>query len=238
MTDMDSDLSGGAKPNEGDKPNSSDSTETEVPQWAVEMQKQMEETTNQVRALQSGKDKGINNLQKQLDEQSASFAEIFELGKKYDNPAEAERDWFIDQQIKAAKQGNQYNPFDVSAPQNQDMATQNSEAGTVDPELLKQYGVDPQSPEYLEQVRQGKVGLEAALAVVTARQTQNLDGGATGASGGSGGSSASNATAQQVLRDEYNAALDEAQKQNGGVLPALKLYQIQEEYQKKGLDLW
>lgn len=215
--------------------NSNDSTETEIPQWAIELQKNVGELTGHVRTLQSGKDKGITNIQKQLDNQSDVFAQALEYGQKYSDPAEAERNWFIDQQIAQAKSGQGTAPGSAGAQQNQTLAGASSDAEIVDPELLKTYGVDPTSAEYLDQVSKGKVGFEAALAIVTARNTQTIEGAATGASGGSGTAGAGE-TAQQVLRDQYNQALDEAQKVSGGVLQPLQLYNIQEEYVKKGLE--
>ena len=148
---------------------------------------------------------------------------------------EAERNWFVDQQIVAAKQVQKLTGNEANVQQNDPLAGQSSDAGVVDPELLKTLNVDPQSAEYLTQVSLGKVGSDAALAVLAARNTQqNPEGAATGASGGSGTGGPSE-TQQQVLRDQYNLALDTAQKESGGVLQPIRLYQIQEEFSKKGL---
>ena len=234
MTDKDGDKNLGANQGLNDA-NSNDSTETEMPQWAIDLQKGVQELTGHVRTLQSGKDKGITNIQKQLDNQTDVFAQALEYGQKYSDPAEAERNWFIDQQIAQAKQGEGTAPGSESAQQNQALAGVNSDAGLVDPDLLKQLDIDPTSAEYLNQVSLGKVGNEAALAVLAARNTQTIEGAATGASGGSGTGGAGE-TAQQVLRDQYNLALDEAQKASGGVLQPLKLYQIQEQFTKQGLE--
>lgn len=216
--------------------NSDGSTETEMPQWAIDMQKGVEELTGHVRNLQSGKDKGINNIQKQVDSQSDTFAQALEIAKKYDDPAEAQRVWWIEQQMKAEQQAQNLGGDNANAQQNQSLAGQSSDAELVDPELLKTLDVDPASAEYLNQVSLGKVGNEAALAVLAARNTQQQqEGAATGASGGTG-SSGTTQPAQQVLRDQYNEALDKAQKEAGGVLLPLALYGIQEEFTKKGLE--
>ena len=208
-------------------------TETEMPEWAKKLETKVDEALGQARAAQSGKDQlqaGQANLQNQLDEAQSSFAEAAQYLGKYQDPVEAERNWYVDQQMKQSRQGNQENNPNVQ--QNQTLAGQGPDAGEVD---LKQYGVDPQSAEYLEQVRQGKVGLEAALATLAAQQTSNVAGDATGASGGTGGTSASTTTQQQVLQDQYNAELDEAVKLTKGVLKPNDLFRIQSKYAQLGM---
>jgi hypothetical protein len=192
----------------------------------------------QQRGKQSDTDRGYNNLKKQLDEQAGEFAKILEYGAKYDDPVDAERNYKMDQMLgyfDSLTQGTD-SLAQISAQQKGGSAGQSSDAGNVDPEVLKRYGVDPQSPEYLAQVEQGKVGLEAALEIVAARQAGGAGDSATGASGGSGGGSASTATQQQVLRDQYNAELDEAAKLTHGVLKPQALYQIQVKYAGLGLQ--
>ena len=222
----------------GDNTQSASGTETEMPEWAVQLQKETKEALAQARAAQSGGDQlqaGQQKLEQQLNEAESTFAEAAKYLGKYQDPAEAERNWFIDQQMKQSREGNQGN--NANAQQNANtLAGASSGAELVDPELLKtQYGVDPQSAEYLEQVKTGKVGFEAALAVLSARQVANLEGAATGASGGAGGSTTSETTQQQVLRDQYNAELDDAQKANRGVLHPNSLYTIQVKYAQLGL---
>ena len=224
----------GATGEQNQNQQSAANTETEMPEWAKQLQKETAEALAQARAAQSGKDQlaaGQQNLQTQLDEANLTFATAAKYLGVDQDPAEAERNWFIDQQIKQSRLEPQGN--DALAQQNQAQAGQGADAGTVD---LSQYGVDPQSPEYLEQVRQGKVGFEAALAVLAAKQTQNVDGSATGASGGAGGSSASATTQQQVLRDQYNVELDEAVKLTAGVLKPNDLFRIQSKYAQLGLS--
>ena len=223
----------GATGEQNQNQQSATNTETEMPEWAKKLDAKVEEALGQARAAQSGKDQlqaGQANLQNQLDEAQSTFAEAAQYLGQYQDPVEAERNWFIDQQMKQSRLGTQEG--DALAQQNQVLAGQESDAGAVD---LKQYGVDPQSPEYLEQVRLGKVGFEAALATLAAQQTQNVEGNATGASGGAGGSSASTTTQQQVLRDQYNVELDEAQKLSQGVLRPNDLFRIQTKYAQLGL---
>ena len=212
---------------------SATNAETEMPEWAKTLNAKVDEALGQARAAQSGKDQlqaGQANLQNQLDEAQSTFAEAAQYLGEYANPVEAERNWFIDQQMKQSRSVNQEN--NPNAQQNQNLAGEGSDAGAVD---LKQYGVDPQSAEYLAQVKQGKVGLEAALATLAAQQTQNAEGDATGASGGAGGSTTSTTTQQQVLLDQYNAELDEAVKLTQGVLKPNDLFRIQTKYAQLGL---
>ena len=222
----------------GENTQSATSTETEMPEWAKKLDAKVDEALGQARAAQSGGDQlkaGQLNLQNKIEQAESTFAEAAQYLGKYSDPAEAERNWFIDQQMKQSRELNQGN--DPNAQQNiNTLAGAGSGAELVDPELLKtQYGVDPQSAEYLEQVKTGKVGFEAALAVLSARQVANLEGAATGASGGAGGSTTSETTQQQVLRDQYNAELDDAQKANRGVLHPNSLYTIQVKYAQLGL---
>ena len=212
-------------------------TEAEMPEWAVQLNAKVDEALGQARAAQSGGDQlqaGQQKLEQQLNEAESTFAEAAKYLGKYQDPAEAERNWFIDQQMKQSRAGNQeYNP---NVQQNTNpLAGNSSGADLVDPEKLIAYGVDPTTPEYLEQVKAGKVGFEAALAVISARQIANVEGAATGASGGAGGATTSETTQQQVLRDQYNAELDDAQKQNRGVLHPNSLYNIQVKYSQLGL---
>ena len=223
----------GATGNPNQQNQSAVNTETEMPEWAVELQKETKEALAQARAAQSGKDQlaaGQLNLQTQLDKAQSTFAEAAQYLGEYANPAEAERNWWIDQQMKQSRSENQ--EVDPNVQQNQTLAGQGADAGEVD---LTQFGVDPQSAEYLEQVRQGKVGFEAALNVLAARQTQNVEGNATGASGGAGGTTASTTTQQQVLLDQYNVELDEAVKLTKGVLRPNDLFRIQSKYAGLGL---
>ena len=221
----------------GDNTQSANSTETEMPDWAKKLDAKVDEALGQARAAQSGGDQlkaGQLNLQNQVAEAQSTFAQAAEYLKENANPAEAERNWYIDQQMKQSRAENQ-GP-DANAQQNNNtLAGAGSDAELVDPDVLKTYGVDPQSPEYLEQVKAGKVGWEAAMAVLSARQVAGITGDATGASGGAGGSTTSTTTQQQVLRDQYNKELDEAQKLNRGVLHPNSLYTIQVKYAQLGL---
>lgn len=217
---------------------SSGSAETEMPEWAKQLNAKVDEALGQARAAQSGKDQlqaGQQKLENQLNEAQSTFAEAAKYLGQYADPVEAERNWFIDQQMRQSRA--EQPGADPLAQQNANaVAGASSGAVTVDTELLKSMGVDPQSPEYLEQVNQGKVGYEAAMNVLAARQTQQQEGMATGASGGAGGASTSSTTQQQVLRDRYEAELDEAAKLTHGVLKPQALYTIQAKYADLGLE--
>jgi hypothetical protein len=230
MTDTVGKGSGSDANQNGNPKQSSANPETEMPQWAVDLNAKVDEALGQARAAQSGKDQ----LQHQLDEAQSTFESAFEYAKKFEDPVEAERAWYVDQQI-AQSRANQGGQENLSQQNDQSLAGQSSDAVTVDTELLKSMGVDPQSAEYLEQVRLGKVGYEAAMNVLAARQTQAGEGDATGASGGAGGSTTSTTTQQQVLLDQYHTELDEAAALTHGVLKPQALFQIQSKYAKLGL---
>jgi hypothetical protein len=224
--------------NQGNLPGSqggsqSNSADPEVPQWAKDLQAQVAEIAGQQRALQSGKDKRFQQLESQVAEAQSTFSQAFEYAQKFQDPQEAERAWFIDQQISAQRQG---------LAQAQDGQTAqfagNEQAvvpGDVDPSLLQSYGVDPTSAEYLNHIRAGKSGLEAALAIVAKRNAANPEGSATGVSGGQGGQTTSQTTQQAVLQEQYEAELTEAAKMTHGVLKPNDLYRIQVKYAGLGL---
>ncbi len=114
-------------------------------------------------------------------------------------------------------------------------AEQEKSLNEVDPELLKKYDVDPQSAEYLAQVKAGLTGYDAVLATALGEKPPvQKEGDTTGASGGAGGSG-SVATAQAVLKAEKEKALDKAQEEYGFLTPT-QLQNIDEEFGKKGLE--
>ncbi|KKL07519.1 hypothetical protein LCGC14_2585230, partial [marine sediment metagenome] len=114
-------------------------------------------------------------------------------------------------------------------------AEQAANADVVDPELLKKYGIDLQSPEYLAQAKGGLTGLDAVLATAKgSKPPEPNEGDATGASGGAGGAGTTQ-TAQSILKADYNKALDEAAKEAGHLTPRV-LQAIEDEYVKKGME--
>lgn len=214
----------------------SSSDAEDVPQWAKDLQKQVQEIAGQTRALQSGKDTRFQKLENQVAEAQSTFAQAFQYAQNFQDPQEAERAWFIDQQISAAKSGQPaLQDYGQAQGQLGDANPNQPVPGDVDVQLLQSYGVDPTSAEYLNFIRQGKSGLEAALAIVANRSSSNPPGSATGASGGSGGDTTSNTTQQEVLRQQYTEELDAAQKMSGGVLRPNDLYRLQVKYAGLGL---
>jgi hypothetical protein len=226
--------------NQGNQPGSqggsqSNSADPEMPQWAKDLQSQVAEIAGQQRALQSGKDRRFERLENQVAEAQSTFAQAFEYAQSFQDPKEAERAWFIDQQIAAQQQGYREQ---AQAGQNYGPAGNETEVvpGDVDPSLLQSYGVDPTSAEYLNHIRAGKSGMEAALAIVAKRNAGNPEGSATGASGGTGGTTTSQTTQQAVLKEQYEAELDQAAKLTHGVLKPNDLYRIQVKYAGLGLQ--
>lgn len=226
---------------QGNLPGSGEGTQStsdisEMPEWAkqftADIQKQVAEIAGQQRALQGNKDKRFDQIQNELAEAQSTFEQAFGYAKKFQDPQEAERAWFIDQQIAASKrQGTPGSESQGFPGGTEDQAI----PGNVDPSLLQAYGVDPASAEYLNYIRQGKSGIEAALAIVSKREARNPEGSATGASGGAGGTTTSQTTQQQVLKDQYIAELDAAAKLTNGVLKPNDLYRIQVKYAGLGL---
>lgn len=224
--------------NQGNLPGSqggsqSNSADPEMPQWAKDLQSQVAEIAGQTRALQSGKDRRFQQLENQVAEAQSTFSQAFEYAQTFQDPKEAERAWYIDQQIAAQRQGLQQ----ASGDKSQFPAGNEGPAipGDVDPSLLQSYGVDPTSAEYLNHIRAGKSGMEAALEIVAKRNAAADPGDATGVSGGTGGQTTSQTTQQAVLQEQYEAELDQAAKITNGVLKPGDLYRIQVKYAGLGL---
>lgn len=238
MTDMDGNPNLDA--NQGaDQSHSADGADTDLLSTLNAINERLAQLEGQQRALQSGKDRGIAGLQNQVQKIESNFAEILEYGNRYSDPAEAERNWKIDQffrsQTQQSADQNQGEQF------NQGQATQGQNNVNVDSDVLKQYGVDPQSPEYLEQIKQGKSSFEASLAVLAGKAGTGLqgEGVASGVSGGAGPaqSASGNERQQTALKAQYDAEIQQLADQNGGYLSPRQLYFVQEKYvNKHGLD--
>jgi hypothetical protein len=228
MTDQVGSGSGNLAEGSQNQEQSQVNTSEEMPDWAKKLNAKVDEALGQARAAQSRTDQQAG----QLAETQSSFASMAQYLERYPDPAEAERNYNMDQFLASQRQNQ---PGALDAQQNvTDQASQGNVADDVDPNLLKQYNVDPQSAEFLALRKDGKSGFEAAMQIVSARNVQGAEGAATGASGGAG-SGGPPATAQEVLRSQYQEALDNAQKASGGVLRPHQLYAIQEEYANKGL---
>jgi hypothetical protein len=225
MTDTDGDLGNDANLNQGDSDGSNDSTGLET------LLKRLDVLESQQKSLQSDKDRGVNKVQKENRKLQNQFAEMQSYVEKYGE--DAERQWDLDQTLQRL---NTLAEQFESARQEDASAKQKPAAETVDPELLKKYGVDPQSAEYLAHVKAGLTGFEAVLATATgAKPPVQREGDATGASGGAGGAG-SPTTAQAVLKSQYEAALDKAQKEYGFLTPD-QLQSIDDDFRKRGLDI-
>ena len=72
------------------------------------------------------------------------------------------------------------------------------------------------------------------MAVMSNKPPPQKEGDATGASGGAGGAGAVQ-TAQAVLKDQKDRALDKAQEEYGFLTPT-QLQEIDDEFAKKGLE--
>lgn len=192
----------------------------------------------QQRALQSGKDKGIAGLQDEVNKIQTNFAEILEYGKRYSDPTEAERNYRIDQFLQTVTQTQ---AVPRANEEQRGMASPKDPSAEVNAGLLQAYGIDPQGPEYVAQIKAGKSAFEASLAVLANRKLvgNHGEGIASGVSGGAG--SASPASGQErnqtLLKAQYDEALNKASADNGGYLTPRQLYLIQDEFvNKHGLD--
>jgi hypothetical protein len=237
MTDMDGNQTLDANQgNEGD--HSADSTDAELLKTLDAINSRLSNLEGQQRALQSGKDRGIAGLQNEVQNIKTNFGEILEYGKRYSDPAEAERNWQIDQFLTKANenanglQGNQ---------SGEGSANQQPNTANVNPDVLQQYGIDPQSPEYLAQIKSGKSSFEASLAVLASKQAtgEQGEGLASGASGGTGQSASlsGNKAQQAALKAQYDEEVQKTADGAGGYLSPRQLYFIQEKYvNQHGLD--
>jgi hypothetical protein len=237
MTDMDGTTNLDA--NQGENQNHSDgSADADLQSTLKALNERLSQLEGQQRALQSGKDRGIAGLQDEVHKMQTNFAEILEYGKRYSDPTEAERNYRIDQFLKTVVAG-QAQATGEAPPSG--TAYQQAGNANVDPGVLANYGVDPQSPEYLAQIKAGKSSFEASLAVLAGKAgTGPQEGVASGASGGAGtGSTAGgsgNERNQAMLLAQYREEVDKVSKDNGGYLSPRQLYFIQEKYVTNGLD--
>jgi hypothetical protein len=225
MADTDSDLGDGANQKPGDSDGSNVNTESEIVQKLLS---RLDVVEQQQKALQGDKDRGVNEVRKDQKELTGQFAEIKELIEKYPDDAE----WRFQVNRLLELQEPPKEPDDAS--KKKGLADPESKTDEVDPKLLEKYKINPQSPEYLAQVKAGLTGIEAVLATaVGAKPPEPKEGDATGASGGAGGAAVQ--AAQAVLKDQYTKALDEAQKEFGFLSPS-QLQIIDDEFAKKGLE--
>ena len=227
MTDTDSGLGEGANQNPGDSDGSNIGAELKTSLEA--MLTRLDVVESQQKALQSGKDRDVNVVRKESAELKKEFATFKQYQEKFGDEAEQR----FEQDLLLQRLSGQLERFE-EAEKETVLAEQKKSLDEVDPELLKKYGIDPQSPEYLAQVKGGLSGLDAVLATATGKKppVQN-EGDATGASGGAGGSGTTQ-TAQAILKSDFNKALDDAAKETGHLTPRA-LQAIEDEYTKKGL---
>ena len=227
MTDTDSGLGEGANQNPGDSDGSNIGAELKTSLDALLVRLDVVESHQKTQ--QSEKDRGINKVQKESAELKKEFATFRAYQEKYGDDAEAR----LEQDLSLQRFTGHLDRLEA-AESKAALAERDYSLDEVDPELLKKYGIDPQSPEYLAQVKGGLSGFEAVLATAKGSKppVQN-EGDATGASGGAGGSGTTQ-TAQAILKSDFNKALDDAAKETGHLTPRA-LQAIEDEYTKKGL---
>jgi hypothetical protein len=175
---------------------------------------------------QSGKDRGINQLRKETEGQ---FAEISSYLAKFEDPADAERNYKIDQLLKGNVDGLGL-PGAGSGSENDVLAGQNV-ADDQSANLLAGLGVDNQSAEFKKLVASGLSTEQAALQYLANKQASvgEAEGVASGVAG-AGGTGGLTGTAQEALAQERLKELD--------AQPHWSPYQLQklnDKYAKLGL---
>jgi hypothetical protein len=232
MTDTDSTFSSPAEGNQNGEQNSNvNSTDATLQSTLEALNKRLDAIEAHQKTAQSGKDRGINAVQKEQQALKAEFAEVKTYLDKYPDPADAERFYNMDQFLANAQQG-------APQVQNQGMeadpvAGQAANASDETAKFLDQLGVDQTSADYLANLQRGMTSEQAALAVLAQGSGNSQEGSASGVSGGQGSGNVS--TQQEVLQSQYNQELDTLQKQNGGYLSPEMLYTTKEKFAKMGL---
>jgi hypothetical protein len=228
MTDTDGDLGDGANQNPGDSDGSNIGAELKTSLEALVTRLDVVESGQ--KALQGDKDRDVNKVRKESKELKEEFATFKAYDEKYGDDAEQR----LKQDLMLQRLSGQLTRLE-EAEKTAAEAQQKESLNEVDPELLKKYEVDPQSAEYLAQVKAGLTGYDAVMATALgAKPPVQKEGDTTGASGGAGGSG-SVTTAQAVLKDQKEKALDKAQEEFGFLTPT-QLQTIDDEFAKKGLE--
>jgi hypothetical protein len=232
MSDTESNTGSEANLNQGGQQSSNvNSADETLQDTLVKLNTRLDALEAHQKTQQSGKDRGINRVQKEQQEIRSEFAEVKQYLDQYGNIADAERNYNIDQflanaqnpQVQAAEQGSE----EVGE------ASQQNAASNETTEFLTKLGVDQTSPEYLAQLGKGLTPEQAALAYLASDVSGAPEGSASGVSGGQGGGTVQ--TSQEVLRTQYTQELDAIQLQNGWIAPAV-MYQVKEKYAKLGLQ--
>lgn len=181
------------------------------------------------KTAQSGKDRGINQLEQKVDGQ---FAEISQYLAKFPDPADAKRNYEIDQFLKTNAQG-QDGTAGTGVGSGTDVQAGQQVPGDTSANLLEGLGVDNQSAEFKQAIAAGQSPEQAALNILAARQANasNDDGNASGISG-SGSGQGLTGTAQEALAQQRTKELD-AQPH----WTPFQLQNLNDKYRKLGLNV-
>lgn len=232
MSDTESNLGFDANQKQGGEQSSNvNSTDESLQSTLNALNKRLDSLEATQRTLQSGKDRGVAQVQKEQQALNAQFAEIKAYLDKYPDPADAERFYQMDQFLANAQQGQPQNLNQV--PAEEGVASQQPQVSEETAQILNKLGVKQDSPEFLAKIAQGMSHEQAALALLSADIQGGAEGVASGVSGGSGGSNVS--TSQEVLRSQYNQELDAVTAAQGWIPPQV-MYNIKEKYARLGLQ--
>ena len=230
MTTQDSNLNNPAEGGEGVSDGSSANSDAETQK---ELLRRIDVLEAHQKTAQSEKDRGINAVREDNKQLKSEFADIRAYLDKYPDPADAERNYQLDQLLGAnAQQDGTGQQGDGS--QSNPLAEGDAGGAAEVKAILDKLGVDQTSADYLALIGAGKTAEQAALALLSKDVGGTQEGNASGISGGSSGSNVS--PQQDVLKSQYNEELNTIQKANGGYITPDMLYRTQEKYTKLGLE--
>jgi hypothetical protein len=226
MTDMDSGLTQGANPT-GDASNGSSIVLDS--EGLSALLKRLDVVEQQSRAQQGDKDRGVNEVRKEIPAIKEDLATFRKYLETYGD--EAEWRYNVDTQLQRLQAGGS-SSGDSSG--TDALAGQQVPADNKRAELFQSLGVDVQSVEYLAEIGKGNSSEQAALNVLAAKQAALAQGDPSYASGvsGGGGTGSLSATAQEVLRQQREKELD-----TKTFWTPWELQQLNAKYQKLGLPV-
>jgi hypothetical protein len=184
----------------------------------------------QVKALQSGKDRGQRKLAKEVESIRGELEKYDAYLKKYSNPEDASRQFMLDRIIE-----REFGGAGTETTEDEGRAAKNPQSMPtvqIDAEFLGLLGISPDDPALTLALQQGKDPVEAVKTVAKAKQanppapTSPSENVPTGGAG-------SSQTNQAALMSEYQAKASKLRRGDWAAAAALA-----EEYRKKGLDVW
>jgi hypothetical protein len=223
MTDqLDGSAAGNANLSGQESGNSGVNSESETVQQLL---KRIETLEAHQKTQQSGKDRGINQLEQKVDGQ---FAEISKYLAENADPAVAERNYLLDKMLEQyAGEAN----VGAGVGSGTNALAGQEVSGGESANLLKGLGVDNQSAEFKQAIAAGATPEQAALQILAERQANAAgeEGTASGIAGGGSGTS---------LSGDAQVALEQARLKELDAQPhwtPYALQQLNDKYIKLGM---